>query len=50
MKDNIDIRDATNYVWDNGLVTLSVLDFDNDTVKLATSEQVEGLLYQLTIG
>lgn len=50
MKDNADIRDQSNYVWDNGLVTLSVLDFDGDTVKLATSEQVEGLLYQLTIG
>lgn len=50
MKDNADIRDPSNYVWDNGLLTLDVLDFANDTVKLVTSEQVEGLLYQLTIG
>ncbi len=50
MKDNADIRDPSKYVWNNGLTTLSVLDFDVDTVKLVTSEQVEGLLYQLTIG
>lgn len=50
MRDNADIRDPASYAWDNGLVTLSVLDFDTDTVKLVTSEQTEGLLYQLTIG
>lgn len=49
MRDNADIRDPANYVWDNGLVTLSVLDFADDTVKLVTTEQVEGLLYRLTI-
>lgn len=50
MKDNADIRDPSNYVWDNGLVTLNVLDFAANTVKLVTTEQVEGTLYQLTIG
>ena len=50
MKDSADIRDPAKYVWNNGLVSLNVLDFDVDTVKLVTSEQVEGLLYELTIG
>lgn len=49
MKDNPDIRDPSKYVWDNGLLTLGVLEFADDTAKLVTSEQVEGLLYQLTI-
>lgn len=50
MRDNADIRDPANYVWDQGLVTVSVLDFDDDTVKLVTTEQEPGLLYELTIG
>lgn len=50
MKDNADIRDPSNYVWNNGLVTLSVLDFTVDTLRIVTTEQTEGLLYQLTIG
>ena len=50
MKDNADIRNPNKYVWDNGLLTLSVLALEGTTVKLATTEQVEGLVYQLTIG
>lgn len=49
MKDNADIRDPSNYAWDNGLSTLSVLDVVGDTVQLVTSDQTEGQLYTLTI-
>ena len=50
MRDNESIRDPLNYIWDNGLVTMSVLDVVEDTVKLATSDQEAGLLYALTVG
>jgi hypothetical protein len=56
MRDNADIRDPANYVWDptlpagDGIETISVLDFDTDTVQLVTSPQTEGVLYTLTIG
>jgi hypothetical protein len=49
MKSNADIRDASRYTWDNGLVTLEVLDVVVDTVKLVTSDQASGTLYNLTI-
>jgi hypothetical protein len=49
MKSNADIRDASRYTWDNGLVTLDVLDVVGDTVKLVTSDQTSGILYNLTI-
>lgn len=49
MRDNATIRDPAQYVWDNGLTTLAVLELDGDTVKLVTTEQTEGLLYTLTI-
>jgi hypothetical protein len=49
MRDNATIRDPAQYVWDNGLTTLAVLEIESDTVKLVTTEQTEGLLYSLTI-
>jgi len=49
MRDTPEIRDPAQYVWDNGLTTLAVLELDGDTVKLVTTEQTEGLLYALTI-
>lgn len=49
MRDNATIRDPAQYVWDNGLTTLAVLELDGDTVKLVTTEQTEGILYNLTI-
>jgi hypothetical protein len=49
MKDNADIRDASNYSFDNGLHVLSVLDFDYDTVKLITDTQSPGIVYNLTV-
>lgn len=49
MRDNASIRDAAQYAWDNGLITLAVLELDGDTVKLVTTEQTEGTLYTLTI-
>jgi len=49
MRDNTTVRDPAQYIWDNGLTTLAVLELDGDTVKLVTTEQTEGLLYNLTI-
>lgn len=49
MKDNTDIRDPSNYSWDNGLTTLSVLDVVDETVQLVTGDQTPGTLYTLTI-
>jgi hypothetical protein len=49
MEDNTDIRNPAKYSFDNGLTVVSVLEFDNDTVKLATSDQTPGTLYTLTI-
>lgn len=50
MRDNADIRDKTKYAFDNGLLVLAVLGFDNDTVKLSTTDQTPGVLYTLTVG
>lgn len=49
MTDNADIRDPGNYQWDGGLITAQVLNFSQDTVQLATSDQEEGKLYTLTV-
>lgn len=49
MASNADIREASRYTWDSGLLTLSVLDVVSDTVKLVTSDQTPGTLYNLTI-
>jgi hypothetical protein len=49
MKNNAELRDASRYTWDQGLLTVSVLEVDGDTVKLVTSDQEPGLLYTLTI-
>lgn len=49
MEDNSAIRDKNNYAFDNGLSVVSVLDVVGDTVKLVTSDQMEGVLYTLTI-
>lgn len=50
MFDNADIRNPANYVFDNGLEVLAVLEFYGDTVKLSTSDQTPGTLYTLTVG
>ncbi len=49
MDDNVAIRDAARYTFDNGLNVLSVSDVDNDTVTLVTDDQIPGLLYTLTV-
>lgn len=49
MLDNDAIRDPARYVFDNGLTVTSVLEVAADTVKLATTTQVAGTLYTLTI-
>lgn len=49
MFDNKNIRDASNYSFDNGLIVLNVLDLDGDTIKLVTSDQTPGVLYTLTV-
>lgn len=49
MKDNPDIRNPENYEFDNGLITLEVLDMEADTVKLVTTDQTPGVLYTLII-
>lgn len=49
MEDNTQIRDVTNYSFDNGLSVLEVTSVLTDSVFLKTSEQTSGLLYTLTI-
>jgi len=49
MKDNADIRNPSKYSFDNGLSVIDVLEFDGQTVKLVTSNQVPGTLYTLTL-
>lgn len=49
MRSNSDIFEASRYTWDNGLVTLEVLEVVGNTVKLVTSDQTPGTLYNLTI-
>jgi hypothetical protein len=50
MLDNDYIRNSEKYVFDGGLTVLSVSDVDVDTVKLVTSDQTPGTIYNLTIG
>jgi hypothetical protein len=50
MKDNADIRNPANYVFDGGLLVLDVLEVDGDTVKLVTTDQNPDQLYTVTIG
>lgn len=47
--DNAAIRDVGNYNWTGGLSTLEVLQVAVNVVLLKTTEQTEGLLYELTI-
>jgi hypothetical protein len=49
LDDGGDIRDPGRYSFDGGLTVLSVLDVVGDTVKLVTSDQTPGQLYNLTI-
>jgi hypothetical protein len=49
MKYNSAIKNPTKYTFNNGLLVLSVLEVDSDTVKLVTSEQTTGVLYTLTV-
>lgn len=50
MLDNVPIRDPANYAFDGGLTVTAVLDVVGDTVRLVTSDQTPGLLYNLVIG
>lgn len=50
MLDNAAIRNPSNYVFDGGLSVIAVLEVSGDTVRLVTSDQVPGQLYNLTIG
>jgi hypothetical protein len=49
LDDGGDIRDPGRYTFDGGLSVISVLDVVGDTVKLVTSDQTAGQLYNLTI-
>lgn len=50
MRPNADIIDPTRYTWTNGLETLSVLEVTADgVVKLVTTDQIPGVLYDLTV-
>lgn len=49
MLDNAQMRDPAQYVWDNGLTTIQVLEVAGNTARLVTSDQTPGVLYTLTI-
>lgn len=50
MRVNPDILDIANYNWTAGLTTLEVLEVTAaGVVKLATSDQIAGILYELTV-
>lgn len=49
MYDNESIRDPLNYSADGGLQILQVLEVDGETVKLATTDQIPGVKYTLTV-
>lgn len=49
MEDNAAIRDVTNYIWDNGLITSEIEDVTQNVVTLRTNDQVPDLLYNLTV-
>jgi len=50
MLDNDSIRDPTNYIFDNGLTTIAILNVVSNRVELVTSDQVPGIIYNLMIG
>lgn len=50
MLDNDAIRDISNYIFDNGLTTISVLNVDSNKVELVTSDQLPGIVYNLEVG
>lgn len=43
------VNDIANYIWDNGLLTISVLEVIGNVVRLKTTDQTEGALYTLTV-
>ncbi|KKN12118.1 hypothetical protein LCGC14_1019620 [marine sediment metagenome] len=56
MRDNADIRDVNKFEWEtvpdsplDDITTLSILAVEEDVVKLVTSEQTPGILYELTV-
>lgn len=49
MKDNPDIRDKNKYAFNNGLTVLAVIGVNGETISLATSDQIPGQAYQLTV-
>lgn len=50
MRNNADINNPAKYAFDNGLVTLDVLEVTSaGVVKLATSDQIPGILYTLVV-
>jgi hypothetical protein len=49
MKSTPEILDPSRYTWSGGLSTLDVLELDGDTVKLVTTDQTTGAIYDLTI-
>ena len=49
MLDNAAIRNADKYSFDGGLSVLAVQSLISDTVRLVTSDQTPGALYNLTI-
>jgi hypothetical protein len=50
IKKNLYVMDSSNYSFDNGLVVLGVLNVDDNTVQLSTTDQAPGVLYTLTVG
>lgn len=48
--DNAFARDPGNFIWTGGLTTISVLDVVGARIKLVTSDQTPGALYDLVIG
>lgn len=49
MRDNVAIREASRYTWDNGLETVEVIGVEGNIVQLVTTDQTPGTLYNLTI-
>ena len=49
MRDNAELRNPLRYSADGGLSVLSVVEVVGDTVKLATSDQISGQNYTITI-
>jgi hypothetical protein len=49
MLDNGAIRDKDNYVFDNELTAINIVNVSEDTVQITTSNQTPGELYTLTI-